>query len=136
MTEQPVLRRLVQFRLERTLLSWNKFYAGIHPRARGRIAQEWHDLVRLAVLAQLHERSFRFFEGPVQISISCEFGPGERRYDPDNLVAKLVIDGLKGVLLKDDGPDHVHQVILGPCTRGAAPSTLVRIVEMDPPPAG
>lgn len=121
--------RAVEIRLSRSLPSWNKFYAGVHWVERAKLQHEWHNLVVQEALMQLGAAARRKFDVPVRIAISCTFHGRRTQIDPDNLCAKLVIDGLKGLLLEDDSPTWVHSVTLGPCTRGPAPLTIIRIEE-------
>jgi hypothetical protein len=66
-------------------------------------------------------------DAPVDIQVSCTFPPGARLLDPDNLAAKLAIDGLKGLVIVDDSPHYVRTVILGPCLRGDRAETTITV---------
>jgi hypothetical protein len=65
----------------------------------------------------------------VDIHVSCTFPKGARILDPDNLAAKLVIDGLKGLVIHDDSPRYVRTVTLGPCVRGENAETVITVKE-------
>jgi len=99
----------------------------VRPEEAGRL---WHEYVHVESLLQFGNEIRVAFLGRVDIRISCTFGPGQRRLDPDNLCAKMAIDGLKRTFLRDDGPNFVRSVTLGPCTKGPAPLTLIRIEEV------
>lgn len=107
-----------------TLPSLNGIYAGQHWTKRARLANEWHTITILACKGAF------LFERQVDIHVACTFPPGARLLDPDNLAAKLVIDGLKGLVIQDDSPRYVRTVTLGPCVRGDAAITTVFISEV------
>ncbi len=113
----------VTIRIPATLPSLNGIYAGQHWTKRARMANEWHALVDICC-GKVH-----LFDKPVDISVACVFPKGARLLDPDNLAAKLVIDGLKGSVIKDDSPRYVRTVTLGPCTRGDTAETVITVKE-------
>lgn len=117
--------RVVELRIPAVLPSQNHA-DGLHWAARGRLARKW----KLLVLVALGRTRPALFEGRVVIRVSCQFPPRARRFDPENLWSKGAIDGLKGRLLIDDGPKYVKDIIRGPCDRGRAPLTLIRIEEI------
>ncbi len=60
------------------------------------------------------------FDGPVDIQMEVHFPKGARRYDVGNLAAaeKIMTDVMVGLrVIKNDSPDYVRRVILGPCER-------------------
>ena len=75
----------------------NQVYSGKHWSIRKEQAAQVHLLVRSAIRRQ--NRSVRKFQHPVNVRISYN-----SRLDIDNhgYLAKLIIDGMKGVLLEDD----------------------------------
>lgn len=117
--------RVIELRVPEVLPSQNKV-DDLHWAARTRLAKKW----KLLVLVAMGRSRPVPFERPVVIRVSCVFPPGKRRFDPENLWSKGAIDGLKGRLLKDDGPLYVKDVLRGPCTRGRAPLTVIRIEEV------
>jgi len=106
-----------------TLPSLNGIYAGQHWTKRARLANEWHTITILAC------KDAFMFDGPVDITVTCTFPKGARLLDPDNLAAKLVIDGLKGLVIVDDSPRYVRSVTLGPCVRGERAETRIVVRE-------
>lgn len=125
MTLSAAAPRALELRIPAVLPSQNKV-DGLHWAARTRLAKAW----KLHVLVALGRARPVPFERPVVIRVSCVFPPGARRFDAENLWSKGAIDGLKGRILKDDGPLYVKNVLKGPCTRGPAPMTLIRIEEV------
>lgn len=90
---QPVTITLPGYRPK----SWNTLYAGKHFRTRMQYVEEAHDAVKVA----LQEHPVTPFTVPVAITITA-FYKGQMT-DPDNVSAKLVIDGLRhaGVIVDD-----------------------------------
>ena len=84
-------------------VSWNVYYGGKHWTQRQREAQRVHALVRAALDPEQAP-----FAGPVNITLIAFFSG--RPLDPDNICAKLYIDGLKGWLIADDDRRHVRSV--------------------------
>lgn len=98
---------MIQFTIENeTLPSWNHMYAGMHWTERKKIAEYWHDLVGFTAMAQKQHKATR----RVEITITCYFDSFNHIIDCDNLMAKLAIDGLKGVVIPDDDPRFVYSV--------------------------
>lgn len=83
----------------------NSIYAGKHWSERKKQAQEVHLLVRAAIRKQ--NRNVRIFREPVSVSIWYN-----SRLDIDNhgYLAKLIIDGMKGVLIQDDDRRYVMEL--------------------------
>lgn len=99
----------VSFKLAlRPTAAWgmNKIYTGQHWSARKAQAQEVHLLVRAAIRRQA-PRARRFRE-PVQVVLRYN-----SRLDIDNhgYLAKLIIDGMKGLLIEDDDRHHVSALV-------------------------
>lgn len=86
----------------------NKIYAGTHWNDRKEQAQQVHLLVRAAIRKQ--NRSVRIFKHPVRVRIRYN-----SRLDIDNhgYLAKLIIDGMKGVLIEDDDRRYVKELYQG-----------------------
>jgi len=93
--------------IPRALPSWNQFYAGVHWAQRRKLATLWHALVAEQVrgVGKLPP-----FSSPVNIIVTRYGSPA---IDPDNICAKLAIDGLvRARVLWDDGPMYVDGVTL------------------------
>lgn len=88
--------------------SWNKFYSGMHWTQRKAEAERVHDLVVYEAYKQIGINNIRKFELPVDITIVAYFAKSWQ--DADNIAAKLYVDGLKYLLLKDDSPKWVQSV--------------------------
>lgn len=82
--------------------SWNKLYSGAHWSIRANEADRVHALIRRQV------SGFKMLEAPVDIIITAYFR--SHQLDADNLLSKLYIDGLKGLVIKDDTPEYVRSV--------------------------
>ena len=80
--------------------SLNKIYSGKHWQARKKDAETIHDHVKWILLAQ----KAKMYTSPVEISIEYDC-----RLDIDNCgyMAKLIIDGMKGIIIKDDTKKYV-----------------------------
>lgn len=80
--------------------SLNKIYAGKHWTARKKDAAEIHNAVKWALCAQ----KAKMFKHPVAVEIEYDC-----RLDIDNCgyMSKLIIDGLKGIVIKDDTKKYV-----------------------------
>lgn len=87
--------------------SWglNRFYSGEHWNIRKSQAAQVHTLVRTAVRKQC--RNIEMFEKPVAVHIRYN-----SRLDIDNhgYLAKLIIDGMKGILIRDDDRHCVREL--------------------------
>lgn len=75
----------------------NKYYSGCHWSIRKRDAEFWHLLTRSAMNKQ--DVRQKPFEKPVEISFLWN-----DRLDLDNhaVMGKMIVDGMKGRLIKDD----------------------------------
>jgi hypothetical protein len=93
--------------------SANRFYAGMHPMKRKRIADEWHSFVHACIKgAGLRSYDLGY---PAETTCECRFPKGARRTDSDNLflTAKLIIDTLvRAQILVNDSPKYVASVKL------------------------
>lgn len=84
--------------------SWNTLYAGKHWSTRSEMAQYAHISVKEALLSQ----KWQPHTSKVNISIIAHL---KRPIDPDNVSAKLLIDGLKLCgLIKDDTLNEIESV--------------------------
>lgn len=86
----------------------NRVYSGAHWSIRKRQAAEVHALVKAAIRKQ--NRNVRKFSEPVTVCIWYN-----SRLDIDNhgYLAKLIIDGMKGVLIEDDDRRYVKELYQG-----------------------
>lgn len=86
--------------------SLNKIYSGLHKSVRAKQAQTVHWLVRSAVASQC--KPIRMFTNPVTVHIRYN-----SRLDIDNhgYLSKLIIDGMKGILIQDDTRRYVTGLI-------------------------
>ena len=84
--------------------STNKFYSGMHWTKRKKIADQWHNMVQL----NTSNRSGMFLN-PVHITMMFN-----NRFDIDNCagMAKVIIDGMKGTVIKDDDKRFVRKLTL------------------------
>jgi len=92
-----------------TPVSWNKFYSGKHWGDRRRIADEWHELIGSEVLASLTKeeiKKIKAYRGKWEVEITAYFDNRNKMLDADNICSKLIIDGLKPWIPKDD-PDYI-----------------------------
>lgn len=81
-------------------VSWNDLYSIPHWSKRAELANRWHYMVREAI-----PLNARLFTQPVHIVITGVFR--SRPQDPDNICDKLMIDGLKGLIIEEDDYEHV-----------------------------
>ena len=86
----------------------NRVYSGAHWSVRKRQAAEVHALVKAAIRKQ--NRNVRKFSESVTVCIWYN-----SRLDIDNhgYLAKLIIDGMKGVLIEDDDRRYVKELYQG-----------------------
>lgn len=90
--------------LEGRLPSWNTLYAGVHHTVRTAMKNEWRAIVREA----LDDMEVTMYENRVHIIVDAYYKG--RECDPDNVCAKLIIDGLKGTVIKDDTSQYIASV--------------------------
>lgn len=94
-----------------TLPSWNKYVNNNqHWAQKNRVAHDWQEYVFYTI--KDHMIPENPFEVPVAIEITCHFPNKAKMLDPDNICAKLAIDGLKGRIIKDDTPEYIDEVTL------------------------
>ena len=85
------------------LPSWNTLYAGVHHTQRTAMKNKWHLLVREALTGEE-----TLYERPVTVRVDAYYKGNKP--DPDNVCAKLIIDGLKGFVIKDDTSEYIASV--------------------------
>jgi hypothetical protein len=95
----------MEFVILARLPSLNVLYGGVHHTKRTAIKNEWHRLVRAALPADA-----RMFDVRVDITIHAYYI--HPSCDSDNVMAKLIIDGMKGVVIADDNNKYVRDVTL------------------------
>lgn len=101
--------------------SWNAIYATSNHHVRYKLAEEVHAAVKEAVAGDRKP-----YTVPVNITIT-DYRP--RPIDPDNVVAKLIIDGLcEANVLVDDDFTWVHSVTTR-CRKASKPKTEILIRE-------
>jgi len=99
--------------------SWNKMYAGVHWAARKKEADDWHNLI----FFKCKELKIPKYKSADITIISTS----KRPLDPDNICAKLIIDGLVHAgVLPDDSYKYVESVLLM-STKGKEEETIIRI---------
>lgn len=86
-------------------LSLNSIYSGSHWRKRQKQAEQIHEAVKLTLLSQRVPKLI--FEKPVNIEFHWN-----SMLDLDNhgYLTKLIIDGLKGYLIRDDTKKYVREI--------------------------
>jgi len=85
--------------------SWNQMYAGMHWSKRRTKAIDWHNII----IAECIKQKIPKFESADITVISTS----KRPLDPDNICAKIIIDGLTLMkIIPDDSPKYVHSVLL------------------------
>lgn len=103
---------MIRFRVSlKPTAKWglNELYASAkHWTKRGDQAHEVHLLVKQAIRNQ--NRNIKPFTRPVSVRILYN-----SRLDLDNhgYLAKLIIDGMKGVLIEDDDRRYVRELVQG-----------------------
>ena len=85
-------------------ISWNRYYSGVHWAKRASMARDIHSLVR----SNIYGKKIPDFDEPVHITVAA-YMKG-KLIDPDNVCAKLYIDGLKGLVIEDDTPEYIRAV--------------------------
>lgn len=93
----------MKFVIEGRLPSWQLFYESKHWTVRAKLAKTWHVLTVNALPAD-----YQLYTVPVDIWVTAYYTG--RACDADNVCAKLVIDGLKGKVIRDDDPRYVVNV--------------------------
>lgn len=85
-------------------MSVNKVYSGMHWTKRKEEADRVHTLVFYAI----PYKDRVIYQNRVDIFITCFFK--NKPFDSDNIFGKIYVDGLKGVLIKDDHRNFVRWV--------------------------
>ena len=86
-------------------LSLNSIYSGKKWYTRQNQASKIHQLVRLELINQRVPK--KLFENPVRIEF---YWNSLLDLDNHGYVAKLIIDGLKGYLIKDDSKKYIEKI--------------------------
>lgn len=90
-------------------VSWNRYYSGVHWRKRASLATNVHLYIRAILMRDvLDGGELEMFRVPVDITVLA-YMKGQM-IDADNICAKMYIDGLKGLVIKDDDPRYVTSV--------------------------
>lgn len=102
---------MIKFTLKlRPTSEWgmNKVYSGKHWNERKQQAEIIHLMVRAAIKKQL--RPAQMFNKPVTVTILYN-----SRLDIDNhgYLSKMIIDGMKGLLIQDDNRKYVDCLVQG-----------------------
>lgn len=84
-------------------ISWNKLYGASHWATKKKMVDEAHQHVMVALAGMEYE----MIDYPVDILTIAHL---VRKIDADNVCDKILIDGLKGHILKDDSRKYVHKV--------------------------
>jgi hypothetical protein len=66
---------------------------------------------------------------PVDIVVDCYFD--SRAQDSDNILAKPMIDALKGWLIPQDSPDIVHKVSVESHKDKGNPRVVIRVISLE-----
>jgi len=66
---------------------------------------------------------------PVDIEVDCYFD--SRAQDSDNILAKPMIDALKGWLIPQDSPDIVHKVSVESHKDKGNPRVVIRVISLE-----
>jgi hypothetical protein len=83
--------------------SWNQLYEQRHWAARMRMVRRIHAAVRAEIDPDIDP-----YDVPVDIRLTAYFA--RRPLDPDNLPAKIYIDGLRPWVIADDSPRCIRSV--------------------------
>jgi hypothetical protein len=93
---------MISFIIRPEEVSSNKFYSGCHWSKRKKIADKYHYLVK----SQLSQK-LDMINKPVEIIIKYN-----NKFDIDNqgIMSKMIIDALKGVVIKDDSRKYFKRL--------------------------
>ena len=86
-------------------VSWNLLWSSKHWTVRQKLAQEVHARGRAALDPEIEPP-------PLPVDVTVVAYQKGTPMDPDNILAKPYLDGLKGWWLRDDSPDCVRSVRL------------------------
>lgn len=84
----------------------NTIYSGVHWNTRKRYVDDLKMELHLLMLSQL--RNVTMFAEPVEITIT--YPPDKLDIDNHAVVTKLIIDCLRGMVIKDDSPKWLRSV--------------------------
>lgn len=84
--------------------SLNRYYAGKHWTKRQKDAEFWHSLTKKAVYDAFDYRPPLPAEQPVMFRF---YWNSKLDLDNNSAMGKMIVDGLKGILIKDDNRKHV-----------------------------
>ena len=83
----------------------NAYWSGKHYKARAQDSKEIHDLVFYCLKKEGIRK--HIFQVPVEINF---YWHSNLDIDNNAVLGKMIVDGLKGYLLKDDGPKYFQKV--------------------------
>lgn len=98
----------MQFSIPYSAPSWNIIYSSAHWTLRKKLADRWHGLV-IKELKRLKVSKIKS-KKTIKIIIKSYYKDNRTVIDPDNICAKLIIDGLKGYLINDDDYHYISSV--------------------------
>jgi hypothetical protein len=107
--------------------SWNKLYSMGHWGLRKKIADEWHELIALSAIEQKCKRIVTSPGHSLMIDIVCYFKNRRLAVDPDNICAKVIIDGLKENIIEDDNMKYIKRVSTSSWVDSENPRTEIEI---------
>lgn len=107
------------------LPSWNVIYNNPSWKARKNVVDKVHSEVQL----HLNQMDFDMFENIVDIMVECYYS-NNRRPDSDNVCDKLVIDSLRGVVIKNDNWKYVRYTTSASLLDRDNPRTVITIHEV------
>lgn len=91
--------------------AFGKFGMHANMAKKKKMIKQWRDQIEIAVLSQPPSESVRYFKDRIgvdgiyyRLRITARLF---RLYDEDNLFVKYLIDGLKGLLIKDDSKKYI-----------------------------
>lgn len=83
--------------------SWNKLYEQKHWATRLEMVNRIHAIVRSVIDPDVDP-----FLVPVAVTLTAYFD--KNPMDPDNIPAKIYLDGIRPWIILDDSPRYVHSV--------------------------
>ena len=84
----------MKIRLDKKAVSWNKIYSGKHWSWRKKLRDEWGEFIYFSLLKNKVKRVAYTHRIDIKI-IAYQ----KRTLDPDNICSKLIIDGLRIMVL-------------------------------------
>jgi hypothetical protein len=106
--------------------SWNTLYRQGHWTKRKLLAETWHAFVHAAWVGAKRPKLGNLGRS-VNITVTGYYANNAYRIDADNVCAKVIIDGLKGRVIKDDDWKHVRYVTTASFLDAANPRTEITI---------